>query len=86
MKAPVQEEDNAASDVEDLGVVWHCGEDLEGRETSCLINWSTGSGLLHDEMDANLEEGDFEDEVLGASSIAESKMLSNPIYNISPSP
>lgn len=62
-KAPEGEEDDAASDVEErLELDYQLGEDIKEKLIPRAIDWFTGEALQFEEVDDDLEEGDFEDE------------------------
>ena len=62
-KAPEGEEDDAASDVEErLELDYQLGEDIKEKLIPRAIDWFTGEALQFEEVDEDLEEGDFEDE------------------------
>ncbi|KAF6241597.1 hypothetical protein HO173_000308 [Letharia columbiana] len=62
-KAPEADEDDAASDVEErLELDYQLGEDIKEKLIPRAIDWFTGEALQFEEVDEDLEEGDFEDE------------------------
>lgn len=62
-KAPEGDEDDAASDVEErLELDYQLGEDIKEKLIPRAIDWFTGEALQFEEVDEDLEEGDFEDE------------------------
>lgn len=62
-KAPAGDEDDAASDVEErLELDYQLGEDIKEKLIPRAIDWFTGEALQFEEVDDELEEGDFEDE------------------------
>ena len=62
-KAPEAAEDDAASDVEErLELDYQLGEDIKEKLIPRAIDWFTGEALQFEEVDEDLEEGDFEDE------------------------
>lgn len=62
-KAPEADEDGAASDVEErLELDYQLGEDIKEKLIPRAIDWFTGEALQFEEIDEDLEEGDFEDE------------------------
>ena len=62
-KAPEADEDDAASDVEErLELDYQLGEDVKEKLIPRAIDWFTGEALQFEEVDEDLEEGDFEDE------------------------
>lgn len=62
-KAPEADEDDAASDVEErLELDYQLGEDIKEKLIPRAIDWFTGEALQFEEIDEDLEEGDFEDE------------------------
>ncbi len=62
-KAPETDEDDAASDVEErLELDYQLGEDIKEKLIPRAIDWFTGEALQFEEVDEDLEEGDFEDE------------------------
>ncbi len=62
-KAPEGEEEDAASDVEErLELDYQLGEDIKEKLIPRAIDWFTGEALQFEEVDDDLEEGDFEDE------------------------
>ena len=62
-KAPEKAEDDAASDVEErLELDYQLGEDIKEKLIPRAIDWFTGEALQFEEVDEDLEEGDFEDE------------------------
>ncbi|KAL8953254.1 MAG: hypothetical protein Q9222_000907, partial [Ikaeria aurantiellina] len=62
-KAPTAGEDDAASDVEErLELDYQLGEDIKEKLIPRAIDWFTGEALQFEELDDDLEEGDFEDD------------------------
>ena len=62
-KAPEADEDDAASDVEErLELDYQLGEDIKEKLIPRAIDWFTGEALQFEEVDEDLEEGNFEDE------------------------
>ena len=62
-KAPEADEHEAASDVEErLELDYQLGEDIKEKLIPRAIDWFTGEALQFEEVDEDLEEGDFEDE------------------------
>ena len=62
-KTPEADEDDAASDVEErLELDYQLGEDIKEKLIPRAIDWFTGEALQFEEVDEDLEEGDFEDE------------------------
>lgn len=63
-KAPTDEDDDeAASDIEErLELDYQLGEDIKEKLIPRAIDWFTGEALQYEEVDEDLEEGDFEDE------------------------
>ncbi|KAG9247878.1 hypothetical protein BJ878DRAFT_490667 [Calycina marina] len=63
-KAPTDEDDDdAASDIEErLELDYQLGEDIKEKLIPRAIDWFTGEALQFEEMDDDMEEGDFEDE------------------------
>jgi nucleosome assembly protein 1-like 1 len=64
-KAPTDEDDDdAASDIEErLELDYQLGEDIKEKLIPRAIDWFTGEALQFEELDEEMEEGDFEDEV-----------------------
>ena len=64
-KAPTEEDDDdAASDIEErLELDYQLGEDIKEKLIPRAIDWFTGEALQFEELDEDMEEGDFEDEV-----------------------
>jgi nucleosome assembly protein 1-like 1 len=64
-KAPTDEDDDdAASDIEErLELDYQLGEDIKEKLIPRAIDWFTGEALQFEELDDEMEEGDFEDEV-----------------------
>jgi hypothetical protein len=69
-KAPTDEDDDdAASDIEErLELDYQLGEDIKEKLIPRAIDWFTGEALQFEELDEEMEEGDFEDEVSFQSS------------------
>ncbi|KAL8676575.1 MAG: hypothetical protein Q9186_006924 [Xanthomendoza sp. 1 TL-2023] len=62
-KAPKADDDDAASDVEErLELDYQLGEDIKEKLIPRAIDWFTGEALQFEELDDELEEGDFEDD------------------------
>lgn len=63
-KAPTEEDDDdAASDIEErLELDYQLGEDIKEKLIPRAIDWFTGEALQFEELEDDLEEGDFEDE------------------------
>lgn len=64
-KAPGVDEDDAADpdDVEErLELDYQLGEDIKEKLIPRAIDWFTGEALQFEEVDDDLEEGNFEDE------------------------
>ncbi|KAL8847414.1 MAG: hypothetical protein Q9221_007560 [Calogaya cf. arnoldii] len=62
-KAPIADDDDAASDVEErLELDYQLGEDIKEKLIPRAIDWFTGEALQFEELDEELEEGDFEDD------------------------
>ena len=60
--APKDDED-ASSDVEErLELDYQLGEDIKEKLIPRAIDWFTGEALQFEELDDDLDEGDFEDE------------------------
>ena len=63
-KAPGEDdEDDVASDVEErLELDYQLGEDIKEKLIPRAIDWFTGEALQYEEMEDEIQEGDFEDE------------------------
>ncbi|KAL8945121.1 MAG: hypothetical protein Q9211_000333 [Gyalolechia sp. 1 TL-2023] len=62
-KAPSDGDEDAASDVEErLELDYQLGEDIKEKLIPRAIDWFTGEALQFEELDEDLEEGDFEDD------------------------
>ncbi|KAE8444395.1 hypothetical protein EG329_000595 [Mollisiaceae sp. DMI_Dod_QoI] len=63
-KAPTDEDDDdAATDIEErLELDYQLGEDIKEKLIPRAIDWFTGEALQFEELDDDMEEGDFEDE------------------------
>lgn len=62
-KAPKEEDEDAASDIEErLELDYQLGEDIKEKLIPRAIDWFTGEALQFEELDDDLEEGDFEDD------------------------
>ncbi|KAI4130522.1 MAG: hypothetical protein LQ347_003343 [Umbilicaria vellea] len=62
-KAPKEDDEDAASDIEErLELDYQLGEDIKEKLIPRAIDWFTGEALQFEELDNDLEEGDFEDE------------------------
>ncbi|KAI9809592.1 MAG: hypothetical protein M1825_000024 [Sarcosagium campestre] len=63
-KAPAEDDiDDAESDIEErLELDYQLGEDIKEKLIPRAIDWFTGEALQFEELDDELEEGDFEDE------------------------
>ena len=60
---PEDETDDGASDIEErLELDYQLGEDIKEKLIPRAIDWFTGEALQFEELDEDLEEGDFEDE------------------------
>ena len=58
-----KDDDEATSDVEvRLELDYQLGEDIKEKLIPRAIDWFTGEALQFEEIDEDLEEGDFEDE------------------------
>lgn len=58
-----EDEDGAPSDIEErLELDYQLGEDIKEKLIPRAIDWFTGEALQFEELDDDLEEGDFEDE------------------------
>lgn len=61
-KAPA-DDDDAGSDIEErLELDYQLGEDIKEKLIPRAVDWFTGEALQFEELDDDLEEGDFEDE------------------------
>ncbi|KAH7321458.1 putative nucleosome assembly protein [Rhexocercosporidium sp. MPI-PUGE-AT-0058] len=62
--APTEDDDDdAASDIEErLELDYQLGEDIKEKLIPRAIDWFTGEALQFEELDDDMEEGDFEDE------------------------
>src|SRR5580698_4429328 len=61
-KAPTEDEDDASSDIEErLELDYQLGEDIKEKLIPRAIDWFTGEALQFEELDDDLEEGEFED-------------------------
>lgn len=61
-EAPSDDED-AASDIEErLELDYQLGEDIKEKLIPRAIDWFTGEALQFEELDEDVEEGEFEDE------------------------
>merc|ERR1711964_33470 len=61
--APTEEDDDEASDIEErLELDYQLGEDIKEKLIPRAIDWFTGEALQFEELDDDMEEGDFEDE------------------------
>lgn len=63
-KVPTDEDDDdAASDIEErLELDYQLGEDIKEKLIPRAIDWFTGEALQFEEIEDDMEEGDFEDE------------------------
>ncbi|KAI9881365.1 MAG: hypothetical protein M1830_003372 [Pleopsidium flavum] len=62
-KPPTDDDDDAASDIEErLELDYQLGEDIKEKLIPRAIDWFTGEALQFEELDDDLEGGDFEDE------------------------
>lgn len=63
-KAPTDDDDDdLASDIEErLELDYQLGEDIKEKLIPRAIDWFTGEALQFEELDDDMEEGDFEDE------------------------
>lgn len=62
-KTPGDADDDVASDVEErLELDYQLGEDIKEKLIPRAIDWFTGEALQFEELDEDLEEGDFEDD------------------------
>ena len=62
-KAPEGETTSGDDDVEErLELDYQLGEDIKEKLIPRAIDWFTGEALQYEEVDEDLEEGDFEDE------------------------
>jgi len=62
-KPPTDDDDDAASDIEErLELYYQLGEDIKEKLIPRAIDWFTGEALQFEELDDDLEGGDFEDE------------------------
>ena len=62
-KAPEGEDDNVDDDVEErLELDYQLGEDIKEKLIPRAIDWFTGEALQYEEVDDDLDQGDFEDE------------------------
>jgi nucleosome assembly protein 1-like 1 len=63
-KAPgADDSDDGGSDIEErLELDYQLGEDIKEKLIPRAIDWFTGEALQFEELDDELEEGDFEDE------------------------
>ncbi len=62
-KPPSVDDDEAASDIEErLELDYQLGEDIKEKLIPRAIDWFTGEALQFEELDDDMEEGDFEDE------------------------
>ncbi|APA08125.1 hypothetical protein SS1G_00202 [Sclerotinia sclerotiorum 1980 UF-70] len=63
-KAPTEDDDDdTASDIEErLELDYQLGEDIKEKLIPRAIDWFTGEALQFEELDDDMEEGDFEDE------------------------
>lgn len=61
--AAPEEEEDAASDIEErLELDYQLGEDIKEKLIPRAIDWFTGEALQFEELEEDLDEGDFEDE------------------------
>ncbi|KAJ8064522.1 hypothetical protein OCU04_006852 [Sclerotinia nivalis] len=63
-KAPTEDDDDdTASDIEErLELDYQLGEDIKEKLIPRAIDWFTGEALQFEELDDDMEDGDFEDE------------------------
>ncbi|KAI9721464.1 MAG: hypothetical protein M1812_002226 [Candelaria pacifica] len=62
-KTPTEDSDDAGSDIEErLELDYQLGEDIKEKLIPRAIDWFTGEALQYEELDEDLDEGDFEDE------------------------
>src|SRR2546421_10411822 len=62
-KVPEDDEDDGVSDIEErLELDYQLGEDIKEKLIPRAIDWFTGEALQFEELEDDLEEGDFEDE------------------------
>lgn len=62
-KAPTENDEDADSDVEErLELDYQLGEDIKEKLIPRAIDWFTGEALQFEELDEDMEGGDFEDE------------------------
>ncbi|KAL8987623.1 MAG: hypothetical protein Q9177_003188 [Variospora cf. flavescens] len=62
-KAPSEDDESAASDFEErLELDYQLGEDIKEKLIPRAIDWFTGEALQFEELDEDIEEGDFEDD------------------------
>ncbi|KAL8755422.1 MAG: hypothetical protein Q9199_003645 [Rusavskia elegans] len=62
-KEPSTDDNDAASDVEErLELDYQLGEDIKEKLIPRAIDWFTGEALQFEELDDELEEGDYEDD------------------------
>ncbi|KKY29242.1 putative nucleosome assembly protein [Phaeomoniella chlamydospora] len=60
---PPTDEEDAASDIEErLELDYQLGEDIKEKLIPRAIDWFTGEALQFEELDEEVDEGDFEDE------------------------
>ena len=58
-----EDDDEAATDIEErLELDYLLGEDIKEKLIPRAIGWFTGEALQFEELDGDMEEGDFEDE------------------------
>ena len=58
-----EDDDDAASDIEErLELDYQLGEDIKEKLIPRAVDWFTGEALQFEELDDDMEEGDFEDE------------------------
>jgi len=58
-----EDDDDAATDIEErLELDYQLGEDIKEKLIPRAVDWFTGEALQFEEMDDDMEEGDFEDE------------------------
>ena len=62
-KAPEGEDEEIPDDIEErLELDYQLGEDIKEKLIPRAIDWFTGEALQFEELDDDLEEGDFEDD------------------------
>jgi nucleosome assembly protein 1-like 1 len=62
-KPPADTDQDASSDIEDrLEFDYQLGEDIKEKLIPRAIDWFTGEALQFEEIDDDMEEGEFDDE------------------------